>query len=100
MDVTLVVRVVIVALALTATTLVVLSSRAGWRDTPLTEGFAVTRLGVAGVLLAVAYGTAESHVLAVPPAPRMWVLMVALSWLNYGLITRIRATRGARPKEK
>lgn len=51
----------------------------------LNFGELMRRLGIGAVLMAGAYATVELHVVGAPLGLRMWLLLVALIWLNIGL---------------
>ena len=90
-------RVCIILMALVAPVLIVVLNhhkrhRLGWGDV-------LTRIGIGGVFLAVAYSTAESFIQGLGAAPRLYVLFGALVWVNVGLLVSINTDRQEIRKE-
>lgn len=84
-------RVFIVLASITAVAMMVVINHPQ-RQT-LSFGHVMTRAGTGVLLVAIAYGTAESAMLHVAVGPRLFVISAGLIWLNVGLIATIREQR-------
>lgn len=80
-------RLVIIVLSLSAPVLIVILNH--HKRHHLNWGDVLTRVGLGGVFLAVAYSTAESYIQGLGLVPRLYVLTGALIWVNVGLLVSI-----------
>jgi hypothetical protein len=81
-------RVLIIILALAAPVLILILNH--HKRHQLNWGDVLTRIGLGGVFLAVAYSTMESYLQGLGLVPRLYVLTGALIWVDVGLIASIR----------
>lgn len=93
-----VLRVCIIVLSVSAPILIIILNHnkrhlLGWGDV-------LTRIGIGAVFLAIAYSTTESFIQGLPLATRLWVLFVALVWVDFGLTTSILADRQMEKKRQ
>lgn len=97
-------RVCIIILSLTAPILIIIRNH-GHRHT-MSWGDVLTRVGIGVVFVAVAYSTAESFIAGLGLAPRLYVLLGALIWVNIGLLSsilhdrKLNRTRDVRAQEE
>jgi hypothetical protein len=80
-------RILIIILALVAPVLIIILNH--HKRHQLNWGDVLTRIGLGGVFLAVAYSTLESYLQGVGLVPRLYVLTGALIWVDVGLIASI-----------
>lgn len=81
-------RIAIIILSLMAPMLIIILNH--HKRHHLNWGDVLTRVGLGGVFLAVAYSTAESYIQGLGLVPRLYVLTGALVWVNVGLLVSIR----------
>jgi hypothetical protein len=86
-------RLAIIFLSLSAPVLIVVLNH--HKRHHLNWGDVLTRVGLGGVFLAVAYSTAESYIQGLGLVPRLYVLTGALVWVNVGLLVSIWHDRQA-----
>lgn len=91
-------RVIIIILSLTAPVLIVILNH--HKRHHLNWGDVLTRVGLGGVFLAVAYSSLESYLQGIGLVPRLYVLTGALVWVDVGLFISIRHDRKSFREER
>lgn len=93
-----VLRLLIILLALTAPVLIVIRNHS--KRHHINWGDVLIRMGIGMTFLAVAYSTAEAYIQGLAGATRLYVLVVALIWVNVGLLVSIHHDRKLSKMEK
>jgi hypothetical protein len=91
-------RLIILLLSLLAPVLIVILNH--HKRHQLSWGDVLTRIGLGGVFLGIAYSTVESALQGIGLVTRLYVLAGALVWVNTGLLVSIAHDRAYRRRHK